>query len=541
QERGCGATLPPLSEVVPGWQGAQNAAHGAAIGGEGGHGEALDGDAGGINVPLHRRKIVRSRAAPAGPHPYLDRFASGMHRPLEGDDASWRGASIQPVPIPDLGHTGIRTKFSSGAGNGFAPDGAMTNTFRSGIHDTVRNLAPPSRKDARDMKARDYARATRRHRVDPCGGSLLHAHISSLGNFRSRFSPPSSPLSTRRALAGYGLCKKSGGGGFAKGDGGGRDSRATTPADGRQALLMRELSSVRLAAAGMAGGVFAGDGGSAGDGFGARHPADSRSAGCSLKGQGRSGIRKGGGRGMRRYESIDHCRLQGPREGGAENDWESYGGGEGNDGLDPENGELDFDQKLEKVGEGRRGDGGYGSASRGTGTPRAGGSDADEAAWRANRRGRGKRRGVPTEEGTRRRYSHHAPRTASDEALPREAVRHLKKPFSSASLLACLLDVRFGNTRDLSPEKAPGQKWDLGALPAGIAPATAGGWDGFYESDGEGCGGDGEGVVGGACGKEPPRSAASEYRSGSSGGGDANGADFAVVRGGCRGEAGGVG
>lgn len=30
--------------------------------------------------------IVRTRAAPAGPHPYLDRFASGMHRPLEGED-----------------------------------------------------------------------------------------------------------------------------------------------------------------------------------------------------------------------------------------------------------------------------------------------------------------------------------------------------------------------------------------------------------------------------------------------------------------------
>lgn len=30
------------------------------------------------------REVVRTRIAPAGPHPYLDRFASGMHRPLEG-------------------------------------------------------------------------------------------------------------------------------------------------------------------------------------------------------------------------------------------------------------------------------------------------------------------------------------------------------------------------------------------------------------------------------------------------------------------------
>lgn len=30
------------------------------------------------------KEVVRTRIAPAGPHPYLDRFASGMHRPLEG-------------------------------------------------------------------------------------------------------------------------------------------------------------------------------------------------------------------------------------------------------------------------------------------------------------------------------------------------------------------------------------------------------------------------------------------------------------------------
>lgn len=28
--------------------------------------------------------VLRTRTAPAGPHPYLDRFASGMHLPLEG-------------------------------------------------------------------------------------------------------------------------------------------------------------------------------------------------------------------------------------------------------------------------------------------------------------------------------------------------------------------------------------------------------------------------------------------------------------------------
>lgn len=38
-----------------------------------------------IAIPPHRRKILRTRAAPAGPHPYLDRFASGMHLPLQGE------------------------------------------------------------------------------------------------------------------------------------------------------------------------------------------------------------------------------------------------------------------------------------------------------------------------------------------------------------------------------------------------------------------------------------------------------------------------
>lgn len=35
---------------------------------------------------MTRKGTVRIRAPPAGPHPYLDRFASGMHRPLEGEN-----------------------------------------------------------------------------------------------------------------------------------------------------------------------------------------------------------------------------------------------------------------------------------------------------------------------------------------------------------------------------------------------------------------------------------------------------------------------
>lgn len=76
--------MPRLSEVVSGWHDSQEnhnplrcAEDGGVGGGEGGSEESG-------TIPPHRRKIVRTRAAPAGPHPYLDRFASGMHRPLEG-------------------------------------------------------------------------------------------------------------------------------------------------------------------------------------------------------------------------------------------------------------------------------------------------------------------------------------------------------------------------------------------------------------------------------------------------------------------------
>ncbi|CAN0521603.1 unnamed protein product, partial [Scytosiphon promiscuus] len=67
-------------------------------------------------------------------------------------------ASIQPVPIPDLSHTGIRTKFSPGAGNGFTPNGNMTSTFRTSIHETMRGLPGGSLGDSRDLRTRDYAR-----------------------------------------------------------------------------------------------------------------------------------------------------------------------------------------------------------------------------------------------------------------------------------------------------------------------------------------------------------------------------------------------
>ncbi|CAM9670266.1 unnamed protein product, partial [Hapterophycus canaliculatus] len=547
---------------------------------------------------------------------------------LQGDDASWREASIQPVPIPDLGHTGIRTKFSTGAGDGFTPDGTMTETFRTDIHDTVRNLPPATRRDARDMKTRDYARAIRKHRPDPCGGSLLHAHMSSLelgstaggdglllhaemltggsgagagagagargllrqssslGTFRSRFSPPSSPLSARRALAGYGRGRSGGGDGPGVGDGEWQDSRATTPAGSRQALLLRELGSVKLAAVAMAGGAVAVEGGSASGGArgGGFSPTETRSAGVrpSATGKGRGGSRKGGNRGTGAKESCDEGRLQ-------DLTMQDAGGNPGCSGGAGDGG-RDFERSLDsRSGADKEGGGGGGSGMTGVWSPFRGDSRADEGAWRADRRGRGERRGGPSEAGadggragadggrlgggyggdvpaerlvppaansslssnsrqrstsktatepaaTARDRTNPSPppsRRPSTKAKskrrpkPQEAFHRLKTPFSSGSLLSCLLDVRFGNTRDLSPWKPPGKRWDLGVLPAGIT-APVGAWDGFDESDEGADEGDGGGAAGRAYRHQQPRYQASEHRS--TGSDIVAGRDFAQVR-----------
>lgn len=50
--------------------------------------------------------------------------------------------------------------------------------------------------------------------------------------------------------------------------------------------------------------------------------------------------------------------------------------------------------------------------------------------------------------------------------------KRLKKPFSTDSLFACLLDVSYGNTRDLSPMRSPGKDWDLNSLPPGVLPSS---------------------------------------------------------------------
>lgn len=448
----------------------------------------------------------------------------------------------------------------------------MTETFRTGIHDTIRNLRPSVFGDARDMKTRDYARAIRKHRVDPCGGSLLHAHMSSLefdtaarqgssapfaggavgsgslrqssslGTFRSRFSPPSSPLSTRRALAGYGRGRSRGAGGGG-GSGGVRDSY-TIPADNRQTLLLRELSSVKLAAEAVAGDTGGLDGPICGDAsFGSCDgitPISVRASATGatpMTGEGITASSMGGsrGRGVRRKKaSAQYCAgvstaerrtLDSATSDGAGVEWR-HGGRMHN------NSRVEFSPSGESGERESRG----GSSGFGGNSAAVKGRVPKGSTWRENPRTRRRRRSRPTDAGltaveklkvdnhtdggqdgplvppdpnasspnprwrttptpatatrakkTLSRRRHQPSSSPSPSSRPRSKPCHLKKPFSSDSLLSCLLDVRFGNTRDLSPIKPPGQKWDLRALPAGMAigmSAPAGGcWDGFDESD----------------------------------------------------------
>lgn len=450
------------------------------------------------------------------------------------------------------------------------------------------------------MKTRDYARAIRKHRVDPCGGSLLHAHMSSLeldaavgarssspfgggagpggclrqssslGTFRSRFSPPSSPLSRRRAFAGYGRERRSGNNG---GDGGlaleerGPHGFGSAPSGERKALLRRELSSMQLAAVTVAG--VTNPGGrcrTTSPPTGARTVAIDASMeerlheSSSSRGQGvgRESTRaqQGGGAGNAKV-SLQGASTSGG-EVGFENDGEGINGSVGS--ARRRRDDDDEENNAGLVGGWSRSDLKVGA----TGEP----------PWTTNERARGRRRGRPTVKGTRgntrrpedsrdgdllakstsscsgprlrttptaeagaaaaaaaarkkarKPCSRRHPKTPAVKPTP----RHLKKPFSSDSLLSCLLDVRFGNTRDLSPAKPPGQKWDLRAMPAGItagmSAATAGGWDGFDEFD------DLAGRVGDGVGMVNPSSMPRAFPASASGhdGSSRQGSDFDVV------------
>lgn len=440
-------------------------------------------------------------------------------------------ASIQPVPIPDLSHTGIRTKFSPGAGNGFTPNGNMTSTFRTSIHETMRGLPGGSLGDSRDMRTRDYARAIRNHKVDPCGGPLLHAHMSSLelglapgagtagstmasttshegasvrrsaslGEFRGRFSPPSSPPSNRRNLAGHG-----GSGGGVGVSGGG------APTDSRQALLQRELRGVRLASAAVASVGMACESDEprfGGTKHGVVPPRTVKTPAVSASISGSGG--GGGGESQARNEVGANPELDESLRRGLMADDRS--GTPSNAGKQRAHAMLDVDGR-EVVGCLRENEAPEYELGVGIGrsSGEGGGSFDGEEAWQQERiRGRRRRggggrggefpqvsdsfeggRGSAPSGGRALQSSASSPLLARRRSAGKRSARpaRLKKPFSSDSLFACLLDVHYGNTRDLSPDKTSGRKWDLQGLPARLTSSVAAprAWDGFASEDTDG-------------------------------------------------------
>lgn len=80
------AEMPREPDIIPTWRTTNEGTS---------HGNGNSGEAG-------PSAIVRTHAPPAGPHPYLDRFASGMHRPLEGEYAIWIALSIAQHPLIDF-------------------------------------------------------------------------------------------------------------------------------------------------------------------------------------------------------------------------------------------------------------------------------------------------------------------------------------------------------------------------------------------------------------------------------------------------------
>ena len=488
-----------------------------------------------------------------------------------GDDSSWRKASIQPVPIPDLGHTGIRIQFSPGMGDSFAPDGAMTEAFRADIHDSVYNLPRGALPDRRDVRARDCARATRKHRLDPCGGSLVHAHMASLElkgasstfsfapadncgwsrvgspmrqnssrqrSFQNnkRLSPPTSPLSVRRTLVGYG----------SSGVVAPAGERPSSRVEDRKALLFRELNRVKRKAGGLLSGKeqvgWTGVNiGSASDRFGPPTRRYPTSDGRVLRDAERCLTNKNGGlapvqeatqmatvlddrftpkrkplnnqrgrvavSGDKRLEgtlplgkehgpqgalAVDSASVEGTRSSPAFRGTNLLG--ERDIGCGAQRNDIQADyfctgrtHQKQCPARGKRGkrrgrrpspfedpkndDGGDGGDSMGNG----------DGVYHNNQTA-----ALPPATGVGTVVTLPPPfmqtlKKSRQRKGGRTTQRRLRKPCSAESLFECLLDMRYGDTNDLSPDsRNVAERWDLRALPAGAITTAARGcpWEG---------------------------------------------------------------
>ena len=88
---------------------------------------ASGGDAGGT-----------SRLQNPPSQPYLDRISVIPHRPDASSGSGWRKLLIQPVSIPSLDHTGIRTAFDPPQAKLIRPDGKVHRNLKVIIQDSLR-------------------------------------------------------------------------------------------------------------------------------------------------------------------------------------------------------------------------------------------------------------------------------------------------------------------------------------------------------------------------------------------------------------------
>ena len=88
---------------------------------------ASGGDAGGT-----------SRLQNPPSQPYLDRISVIPHRPDASSGSGWRKLLIQPVSIPSLDHTGIRTAFDPPQAKLIRPDGKVHRNLKVLIQDSLR-------------------------------------------------------------------------------------------------------------------------------------------------------------------------------------------------------------------------------------------------------------------------------------------------------------------------------------------------------------------------------------------------------------------
>ncbi len=99
---------------------------------------------------------------------FLDKISNQPHfpKPSHSSDESWRSALVQPVAVPNLAHTGIRSAFTFTGQPVLRPDGSISNALRRHIATEYKELPQmPTAYDPLDMAFRDKEKRRRKARL----------------------------------------------------------------------------------------------------------------------------------------------------------------------------------------------------------------------------------------------------------------------------------------------------------------------------------------------------------------------------------------